>query len=84
MSNKTSYTPDAQLDTRGLYCPEPVMLMHSRVRDMQPSQILEVTATDPATQRDVPNFCRFLGHTLLVNETTDSAEFHYVIRLKST
>ena len=24
------------LDTQGLYCPEPIMLMHNKVRDMQP------------------------------------------------
>lgn len=84
MADQTLPPLDAQLDTCGLYCPEPVMLMHNKVRDMQPGQVLEVIATDPATQRDVPNFCRFLGHTLLVDETLDDATFRYVIRLKSS
>ncbi|BBG29948.1 MULTISPECIES: sulfurtransferase TusA [Zymobacter] len=76
-------TPDAVLDTRGLYCPEPVMMMHNQVRDMAQGQVLAVRATDPATQRDVPNFCRFLGHTLL-EEREEGDEFYYLIALKQT
>ena len=76
-------TPDAVLDTRGLYCPEPVMMMHNQVRDMVQGQVLAVRATDPATQRDVPNFCRFLGHTLL-EEREEGDEFYYLIALKQS
>lgn len=50
---------DAELDTTGLYCPEPIMLMHNKVRDMTAGQVLKVVATDPATTRDVPKFCQF-------------------------
>lgn len=53
------------IDARGLYCPEPVMLLHKAVRDTLPGQLMELLATDPSTQRDVVKFCQFLGHTLL-------------------
>lgn len=53
------------LDTSGLRCPEPVMLLHKAVREVQPGEIIKVTATDPSTERDIPKFCRFLGHELL-------------------
>ena len=58
---------DAQhhLDATGLLCPEPVMMLHNKVRDMAPGEVLEVRATDPSTERDIPKFCQFLGHTLL-------------------
>ena len=36
-------------------------------------------ATDPATERDVPNFCEFLGHALL-GARREGDEFHYRIR----
>ena len=36
---------DASLDTTGLYCPQPIMLMHNKVRDMTPGQVLKGTAT---------------------------------------
>ncbi|MCK0716357.1 MULTISPECIES: sulfurtransferase TusA [Chromohalobacter] len=73
-------TPDAVLDTSGLYCPEPIMMMHNRVRDMQVGQLLEVIATDPATTRDVPKFCTFLGHELVSQHQQDDY-YRYVIRL---
>jgi tRNA 2-thiouridine synthesizing protein A len=68
-------------DARGLYCPEPVMMLHNKVREMAPGELLEVIATDPSTERDIPKFCRFLGHELVMHETGPGAgEFRYVIR----
>jgi tRNA 2-thiouridine synthesizing protein A len=77
MTDQTS----AQLDARGLLCPEPVMLLHSRVRQLAPGETLEMLATDPSTARDVPRFCEFLGHTLLHHEQ-DGDLFRYLIRKK--
>jgi tRNA 2-thiouridine synthesizing protein A len=68
-----------QLDARGLYCPEPVMMLHNIVRDMAAGQVLELIATDPSTERDVPKFCQFLGHELISQEHTAS-EYRYLIR----
>ncbi|MGQ4880507.1 sulfurtransferase TusA [Billgrantia sp. LNSP4103-1] len=69
-----------ELDTTGLYCPEPIMLMHNKVRDMGPGEILKVIATDPATTRDVPKFCNFLGHDLISQQESDGY-YLYFIRL---
>lgn len=68
-----------QLDTRGLMCPEPVMLLHNAVRDIATGECLHVLATDPSTQRDIPRFCSFLGHEL-VEQGEGDGEFWYVIR----
>ncbi|WP_213004043.1 sulfurtransferase TusA [Parahaliea maris] len=67
------------LDTTGLYCPEPVMLLHNKVRDMAVGEVLEVLASDPATQRDIPRFCQFLGHELLAQEES-AGQFRYWLR----
>jgi tRNA 2-thiouridine synthesizing protein A len=74
--------PDYQveLDTTGLYCPEPIMLMHNKVRDMHAGEVLKVVATDPATRRDVPKFCSFLGHELL-HQQESGGQYLYFIRL---
>lgn len=69
---------DVELDTTGLYCPEPIMMMHNRVRDMQPGQILKVIASDPATTRDIPKFCSFLGHGLLRHVEYDDSHLYFV------
>lgn len=68
--------PDAErapevLDTRGLICPEPLMLLRNRVREMPPGGEIEVTATDPSTVRDFTDFCRFMRHELLEHREED-------------
>ena len=57
------------LDTQGLICPEPVMMLHRVIRKADRGEVIEILATDPATTRDIPNFCRHLGHELLTQET---------------
>lgn len=49
--------PDVTLDCTGLYCPQPVIRTAARVKEMQPGQILEVRATDPGFQIDLPAWC---------------------------
>lgn len=71
--------PDHTLDTCGLFCPEPVMLLHNKLRDMATGETVEVLATDPSTRRDIPKFCLFLGHELLL-QTEEGQDFRYVLR----
>jgi len=70
---------DAELDARGLFCPEPVMMLHNRIKDVDPGRVLKVLATDPSTTRDIPRFCQFLGHEL-VEEGESGGEYVYLIR----
>lgn len=56
------------------------MLLHQQVRKMQPGQVIKVTATDPSTRRDIPNFCQFLGHELLTG-SEEEGTYIYLIRL---
>ncbi|MGH1463155.1 MAG: sulfurtransferase TusA [Neptuniibacter sp.] len=74
----TNITADQILDAQGLYCPEPVMMLHSRVRDMSKGEILHVLATDPSTQRDIPKFCAFLGHELISQYETEELYGYYI------
>lgn len=67
------------LDTCGLYCPEPVMMLHNAVRDAAVGDVIVVVATDPATTRDIPKFCTFLGHSLLSQE---ESEGNYTYRVR--
>lgn len=70
---------DAELDACGLFCPEPVMMLHNRIGDVAPGEILRVVATDPSTTRDIPRFCQFLGHELVSN-VEQGDRFIYLIR----
>lgn len=70
------------LDASGLYCPEPVMMLHNKIREIEPGEILELKATDPSTTRDVPKFCMYLGHEL-VKEEHSGEHYFYWIRKKA-
>ncbi|PIE37241.1 MAG: sulfurtransferase TusA [Gammaproteobacteria bacterium] len=70
---------DEILDARGLFCPEPVMLLHQSIASIDAGQTLKLLATDPSTTRDVPRFCEFLGHELRVQQEQDG-EFRFFIR----
>lgn len=70
---------DIELDARGLYCPEPVMLLHNRIAEVPSGGVLKVIATDPSTTRDIPRFCQFLNHELIHREENGD-EFLFFIR----
>lgn len=67
------------LDATGLFCPEPVMLLHKKIREIATGERLLVIATDPSTTRDIPKFCVFLGHELLTT-SNDGKTYRYCIR----
>lgn len=73
---------DDELDARGLFCPEPVMLLHGRIKTVAVGEVLRVLATDPSTTRDIVKFCRFLGHDLIAQGEVDE-EYRYYIRRQS-
>lgn len=70
---------DHFMDAVGLYCPEPVMMLHNKVRDIAIGEVLEVVATDPSTERDIPKFCVFLGHEL-ISQREHEDRYYYLIR----
>lgn len=69
---------DKILDTSGLLCPEPVMMLHKAVRELADGGLIKVIATDPSTVRDIPKFCHFLGYELIKQETDDKNYFYYI------
>lgn len=80
-ANDSHLLPDVVLDASGLYCPEPVMMIHNKIREMRSLQTLKIIATDPSTKRDIPKFCVFLGHELL-SSSEQNQVYSYLIRKK--
>lgn len=75
-------TIDKSLDASGLLCPEPVMMLHKVMREAENGNVIEVIATDPSTQRDIPKFCLFLGHELITQKATETHYFFYIRKQK--
>ena len=83
MKNESNEITTVTLDACGLYCPEPVMLLHKKFREIAEGTEVLVLATDPSTSRDIPKFCLFLGHELLASDN-DGKVFRYRIRKKAS
>ena len=79
MTDSSFSNTDHQLDAIGLRCPEPVMMLRLKIRKMAEGETLLVNADDPSTARDIPSFCRFMEHQLIVQQVKE-LPFQYVIK----
>ena len=72
-----------ELNARRLWCPEPIMLLHSKINGMEKGELVRITTTDPSTTRDVPKFCEFLGHELVETKISQKErKYCFTIRKK--
>jgi tRNA 2-thiouridine synthesizing protein A len=70
---------DFQFSAIGLRCPEPVMMVRLKIREMQIGETLAVTADDHSTTRDIPSFCRFMEHELVASKIS-TPPYLYLIK----
>lgn len=64
--------PDRVLDCTGLFCPEPVFITRLVLDKMNPGEVLEVMADDPAATEDFTRLVKRLGHVLISIETIEN------------
>ncbi|CAL1329422.1 sulfurtransferase TusA [Candidatus Providencia siddallii] len=69
------------LDTSGLRCPELVMLVRKTVRNIKKGDTLLIISDDSTTIYDIPNFCRFMKHELLLIKVKNKP-YRYLLRKK--
>jgi tRNA 2-thiouridine synthesizing protein A len=70
-----------KVDAVGLKCPEPIMLLHKAIRESSHGDLIELTATDSSTERDIDKFCEFLGHKL-IEKKISSKDLYFVVQKK--
>jgi len=59
-----------------LYCPEPVFRARVEIDKLDVSQVLEVTADDPAAEEDIKRLVKRLGHQLIeIRKEGDQLQF---------
>jgi tRNA 2-thiouridine synthesizing protein A len=56
---------DRTVDARGQMCPMPVLTLARVMKELQPGQVLAVSATDLGAKRDIPAWAEKTGNTLL-------------------
>jgi len=71
--------PNRVSDQIGIYCPEPIFRTRQELDEMQPGEILEVQADDPATGEDIPRLIKRTGD-VLVKFYTEGGINHFIIR----
>jgi tRNA 2-thiouridine synthesizing protein A len=57
--------PEVRLDTSGRFCPVPILEIAKACRGLPPGAHIELWATDPGIQADLPAWCEATGNTLL-------------------
>ncbi len=63
-----------QLDAKGLRCPQPILKITSKLPEIQPGDVLEVTADCPTFEEDVRKWCDRMHKTLLaINKDGDGS-----------
>ncbi len=70
---------NAELDTKGLKCPLPVLRARKAMKPLAVGQVLLVEATDPSSAQDFKNFCETTGHELLASRE-EAGVYIYEIR----
>lgn len=72
---------DMIINAMHLKCPEPMMLLHNKIKHIKNGGILKLLATDPSTERDITRFCHFLGHDLIYKKISTKEQI-FLIRKK--
>ena len=62
-----------KLDTRGMNCPLPILKTRKALNIISSGEILEVTASDPGSVKDMASFCEQTGNRMVSSNETDSS-----------
>ena len=54
-----------KIDTRGMSCPLPILKTRKAINLIASGEILEVTASDPGSVKDMDSFCKQTGNRLV-------------------
>lgn len=67
------------LDASGLNCPLPILRTKKAITTLASGEILEITATDPGSVKDLDSFCSQTGNEMLSSEQADG---RFVFRIR--
>lgn len=79
-----SNTKTHQLDGAGSACAVLTPLIHRAIRELNPGDLLTVTADDPVAREGVTAWCRLTGHELVEMLPIDERRTSFLLRKKSS
>jgi len=68
-----------KLDVRGLNCPQPILRTRASLKGLKSGKVLQVTATDPGSIRDIKTFCKQTDNVLLSSSEVEG-EYIFLIQ----
>jgi tRNA 2-thiouridine synthesizing protein A len=68
-----------KLDARGMNCPLPIVKTGKAMKQINSGEILEVTASDPGSVKDMASFCEQTGNRLV---SSNESENNYVFLIE--
>lgn len=71
--------PDMVVDTRGMFCPAPIIKLSEAIRIVDTGRVVELVSDDPAIEFDLPAWCNSTGNAI-VTHATDGADHVYRVR----
>ncbi|MHA2424731.1 MAG: sulfurtransferase TusA family protein [Candidatus Thorarchaeota archaeon] len=74
--------PDESLDCVGLYCPQPLFETREAIDQLEPGQVLELLADDPAAEEDIKRFAKRTGHTVISYERMADGVQRFLLKKK--
>ncbi|MBQ9058721.1 MAG: FAD-dependent oxidoreductase [Atopobiaceae bacterium] len=61
-------TREIEVNCCGMQCPGPIMAVSDNLKQMEPGEVLRISASDPGFARDIDAWCRRTGNSLISNE----------------
>lgn len=59
------------VDVQGVFCPGPVLKARQEIEELAPGEMMEILATDPAAEADLPAWAKWAGHQVVAIEKRD-------------
>lgn len=67
------------VDARGVSCPGPILAAKKQIAAVTLGNVMEVMATDSGTLKDIPAWCRKMGHDFL-GSFEEAGSIHLFLR----
>jgi len=67
------------VDARGVSCPGPILAAKKQIAAVSLGNVMEVLATDSGTLKDIPAWCRKMGHDFL-GSFEEAGSIHLFLR----
>jgi tRNA 2-thiouridine synthesizing protein A len=72
-------TDTTKVDARGVSCPGPILAAKKQIGGVAVGGVMEVLATDSGTLKDLPAWCKKMGHEFL-GHNDDAGTIHLFLR----